>query len=80
MTKTTVYVLITYNVGKASTVLDQLEKLDNIKETSRVYGAYDVIVKMESPSLAQVKEVVVDKIRTMNDVRSVMSLPLKFYN
>ena len=80
MAKTIAYVLITCNVGKASAVLDQLEKVNNIKETSRVHGAYDVIVKMEASSLVQVQDVVADKIRTINDVRSVMSLPLKSYN
>jgi len=74
------FVLITCALGKEDSVLSNLEKLSNIKEVSRVHGAYDVIAKVEASSAEQIKGVITDEIRTINDVRSTINLPLKFYN
>lgn len=74
------YILITCNVGKEDSVLNELDKLSNIKEIYRVHGAYDMVVKMESSNVDQANEIVAAKIRTIADVRSAMNLPLKLYN
>ena len=74
------FVLITCDVGKEDAVQRQLEKLCDIKEISRVHGAYDLIAKVEDKSEEYVKEILAKKIRAITDVRSAMNLPLKFHN
>lgn len=74
------FVLITCDLGKEDIVMDQLEKLNDVKDILRVHGAYDLIAKVEGKSVNEVKGILENKIRTMQQVRSAMSLPLKFYN
>lgn len=74
------FILITCDVGKEDTVQSQLKQLSDVKEVSRVHGAYDLIAKIEDKSVEQVKEILAQKIRTMTEVRSAMDLPLKFCN
>ncbi|MFB5631395.1 MAG: Lrp/AsnC ligand binding domain-containing protein [Nitrosopumilaceae archaeon] len=74
------FILITCDVGKEDAVQSELEKLNDVKEVSRVHGAYDLIAKVEDKSVEKVKEILAQKIRKMTEVRSAMNLPLKFCN
>ena len=74
------FVLITCDIGKEEIVMEQLEQLNDVKEILRVHGAYDLIAKVEGKSVDEVKKILENKIRTMRQIRSAMSLPLKLCN
>ncbi|MFB5611374.1 MAG: Lrp/AsnC ligand binding domain-containing protein [Nitrosopumilaceae archaeon] len=75
--KNSAYLLITCNVGKLEEVMSQIEHLDNIKEIQKTHGAYDIIAKVESSTLDHLQKFIVQKIRTLIDVRSAMTLTCK---
>ena len=44
------YVLINCDLGHETTLIDELKHLDNVKEVHGVFGAYDILTKVESDS------------------------------
>lgn len=71
------YLFITCNDGKLDQVMTQIENLDNIKEIQGTHGAYDIIARVESTTLDHLQRFIVQKIRTLVDVRSTMTLHCK---
>jgi len=71
------YLLITCNDGRLDEVISQIEHLDSIKEIQGTFGAYDIIAKVESTTLEHLQRFIVQKIRTLVDVRSAMTLHCK---
>ena len=71
------YLLITCNDGKLDEVITQIEHLDSIKEIQGTCGVYDIIAKVESTTLDHLQRFIVQKIRTLADIRSTMTLHCK---
>lgn len=71
------YLLITCNDGRLDEVMTQIKHLDNIKEVQGTYGAYDIIAKIESTTLEHLQTFIVQKIRTLSDVKNAMMLHCK---
>jgi DNA-binding Lrp family transcriptional regulator len=55
-------------------VVNELRKIDAVKEAFIVYGVYDVIVKVEADSMDKLKEIVSWKIRRLDKVRSTLTM------
>jgi DNA-binding Lrp family transcriptional regulator len=70
------YVLINVESGKEEKVLDQLKTLGFVEEAFVSYGVYDLVVKVKADSLEVLKEAVSHKIRSINQVRSTLTLIL----
>ena len=70
----TAYVLINCDLGSEERVLSELKSIKKIKETHGVFGAYDIVAKVEAPSDSMIKEVVTGKIRSIDRVRSTLTL------
>ena len=68
------YVLINCDLGSEERVLSELKSIKKIKETHGVFGAYDIVAKVEAPSDRMIKEVVTGKIRSIDRVRSTLTL------
>ncbi|KEQ55974.1 Regulatory protein AsnC [Marine Group I thaumarchaeote SCGC AAA799-E16] len=70
------YVLISCEMGDEESVMIDLEKIDSVKEVTRVMGSYDVIVKLEEPSSDDLKKTISSKIRTIDKIRTTLTLPV----
>ncbi len=70
------YVLINVESGSEDKVLNQLKSLQGITETYFSYGVYDIITKVEADSMGTLKDMVTRKIRSLNSVRSTLTLIL----
>jgi DNA-binding Lrp family transcriptional regulator len=70
----TAYVLINADVGKENDVLRELKKVPSVKEAYFVYGVYDIVAKIETNDVRELKEVVVTKIRRLDYVRSTLTM------
>jgi len=70
----TAYVLINCNLGSEATIIDELKHLDSVKEVHGVFGAYDIITKVESDSVENLRDTITWKIRKLNMVRSTLTL------
>ncbi|MEM4275810.1 MAG: Lrp/AsnC ligand binding domain-containing protein [Candidatus Nitrosocaldaceae archaeon] len=68
------FVLINAEIGAEDKVVDELKKIENVKEVYAVYGAYDVIAKVESDNMDKVKETITWKIRRLENVRSTLTM------
>ena len=68
------YVLINCDLGCEKAIIDELKHLDNVKEAHGVFGAYDILTKVESDSVEHLRDVITWKIRKLNRVRSTLTL------
>jgi len=71
------YVLISCEVGAEKSILDELKSLESVKEISGLFGSYDIIVKLEATSEEKLEDIVVSKIRNLQQVRTTVTLAVK---
>ena len=72
----TAFVLITCEVGTTDKVIKKIQMIDEIKEVTPVWGAYDVIAKVTAPTKEGVRDTIRKKIRTTDNIRTTNSLML----
>lgn len=70
----TAYILINYEIGTEDKILNRLKNLSGVVEVSEVNGIYDIIVKITSDNLDNIKETIAKHIRTIKTIRSTMTL------
>ena len=68
------FVLINVETGSEDKVLKQIRNIVDVKEAYVSYGVYDLIVKVKSESMSELKEIVTYKIRSIDNVRSTLTL------
>ena len=71
---TTAYILINYEIGTEDKILNRLKDLSGVVEVSEVNGIYDIIVKITSDNLDDIKETITKHIRKIKTIRSTMTL------
>ena len=68
------FVLINCDLGSEENVLSELKSIKKVKETYGVFGAYDIVARVEAPTDVMIKDVVKSKIRSIDRVRSTLTL------
>ena len=68
------YVLINCDTGYEESIINELKKLDSIKEIHGTLGVYDIIAKVESESQEKLKEAIIGDIRKLTNIRSTLTL------
>lgn len=69
-----IYVLINVQSGTAKKVMREITKIKNVVETSIVSGRYDVLAKLEGKSLAELTDVIINRIHKIDGVERTESL------
>lgn len=69
-----VYILINAELGMEEDLLQELRKMENIKEAYLAYGVYDIIVKAEAENMENLKELVAFKIRRLKEVKNTLTM------
>ena len=69
-------VLINVSSAFEDSVLKEVLKLDNVEEAYVSYGVYDVVAKINASTMEGLKRTITQKIRTINQVRSTLTLLL----
>lgn len=72
----TAYVLITCDLGSEAEIIDELKQFTNVKEAHGVFGAYDILAKVESDSVKSLRDTITWKIRKLKRVSSTLTLML----
>lgn len=67
-------VLINIEIGSEEEVLNQLNKIPNVKETYLVYGVYDIVAVIEAQTQDELREIVVKHVRRLPKVRSTTTM------
>ena len=70
----TAYVLINCELGSENTIIQQLNSIDGVKEAHGTFGAYDILAKIESPTVDVLRETITWKIRKIDQIRSTLTL------
>lgn len=70
----TAHVLINCNPGFEEFVLDELKKLDSIREVREVYGAFDLVAMVETPNVSELKGNISENIRKIKNIISTLTL------
>ncbi len=70
---TTAYVLVICDLGSEEQVIEELKHLSGIKEVFGVFGAYDILVKLESANEKNLSDVIT-WIRKLSRVSSTLTL------
>ena len=70
----TAYVLINCDLGYEEQIIEELKHISDVKEVNGVFGAYDIIVKVESDQISTLRETIMWKIRKIGRVRSTLTL------
>ncbi len=68
------YVLIVSETGSEQHVIEKLLMIDEIKEVNRVWGAYDVVIKVVGHTSNAVREIITGKIRKIEGIKTTVSL------
>jgi len=68
------YVLIVSEMGSEKHVIEKLLMIDEIKDVNRVWGAYDVVIKVIGSTSDAVREIIQEKIRMIDGIRTTVSL------
>jgi DNA-binding Lrp family transcriptional regulator len=72
----TAFVLVNYDL-RAETqqeTINRLKDVPGVIEVSKVNGIYDIVVKITSGNLDSLKETITRDIRTVDTIRSTMTL------
>ncbi len=68
------YVFINCDLGYEAKIIDEIKQLEDVKEAHGIFGAYDIIVKLESDNVDNLRDIITWKIRKLNRVRSTLTL------
>ena len=68
------YILFNVESGSEDDVLRQLRSFNSVQESFVSYGVYDLIVRIKADTMEELKNEVSHKIRTINHVRSTLTL------
>jgi len=68
------YVLINCELGSENETIEKIRKVPEVVDVYRVFGVYDIIVRISSNNLETLKEIITWKIKKLDKVRSALSM------
>jgi len=68
------FVLINVESGSEDEVLKELKKIEGVEEAYFSYGVYDLITKIKADTMENLKDMVTRRVRSLNKVRSTLTL------
>ena len=68
------YVLVKSRMGHEVDVMNDILKIDGVKEVMGTYGVYDIFVKVQVPTRNEIEQVITQKIRRVRNVISTTTL------
>jgi len=71
---TIAYVLINCDLGYEEQIIEELKHISDVKEMHGTFGAYDILAKVESANVENLRESITWKIRKLDRVRSTLTL------
>lgn len=68
------FVLINVEIGLGKKMMEALKTIPEVKEAHQLYGVYDIIARVESDTMLNLKNVISSKIRQLEKVRSTLTM------
>ncbi len=66
--------LINCDLGFEEQIIEDLKHISDVKEAHEIFGAYDILAKVESANVKTLRETIMWKIRKIGRVRSTLTL------
>jgi DNA-binding Lrp family transcriptional regulator len=57
-------------------VIEQLKKIDSVKEIQGVFGIYDIIIKVQTKDTKTIPEIISTQIRKIDKLKSTLTLTI----
>jgi len=70
----TAYVLINCDLGSEESVISELKTIEGVTEVHGIFGAYDILARVESKQVETLRETITWKIRKIAKIRSTLTL------
>ena len=70
----TAYVLINCDFGFERDIIEKIKQVPGVVEVTYVFGVYDIIVRMSSNDIDELREIIKSDIRKINKVRSTITM------
>jgi len=70
----TAFVMINTEIGSEKEVLDEIRKIDAVKESYITYGVYDIVAKVSADTMDKLKEIITWNVRRLHKVRSTLTM------
>lgn len=74
--KRSAFVFITTESDASYLAIDDLKKIDAVKEVYIAHGAYDIIAKVSGESFDHLREIVQSRIRNLSNIKSTLTLTI----
>jgi DNA-binding Lrp family transcriptional regulator len=68
------FVLMNAELGSEDSLVNELKKLESVKDVYQVYGVYDIVAQVEAETMDKVKETITWKLRKLNGVKSTLTM------
>ncbi|MGN6822017.1 MAG: Lrp/AsnC ligand binding domain-containing protein [Candidatus Nitrosocosmicus sp.] len=68
------FVLMNAELGSEESIINELQKIDLVKNVYQVYGVYDIVALVEGESMDKVKETITWNIRKFTGVKSTLTM------
>lgn len=68
------FVLINAELGVENELLNELKNMESVKYVYVLYGAYDLVVKVEASDNDTLKRTISNNIRQLKNVRSTLTM------
>ncbi len=70
----TAFLFLNTEMGAESEVLGALRKIKVVEEAYMVFGVYDIMAKVKADTMNKLKEIVTQRLRTLDKVRSTLTV------
>jgi DNA-binding Lrp family transcriptional regulator len=68
------FVLMNAELGSEDSIVNELKRIEAVKEVYQVYGVYDIVAQVEADIMEKVKETITWKLRKLNGVKSTLTM------
>ena len=68
------YILINCELGSENETIKKIRIIPEVVEVYRVFGVYDIIVRISSDNMETLKEIITWKVKKLDEVRSALSM------
>jgi DNA-binding Lrp family transcriptional regulator len=68
------YILVQCDLGAEVQIINEIMKIPEIKEVRGTYGIYDVFCKVQSDTKEELDQIITNKIRKIQKIRSTITL------
>jgi DNA-binding Lrp family transcriptional regulator len=75
-TKRSAFIFITTDSEPNALALEDLRKIDEVKEVYVAHGAYDIVARVSGESFESLREIVHNRIRNLSGIKSTLTLTI----